>query len=680
MVYNVKMINWSNDIEQSFKRYFSSKHAELTDQYQQLIAIAETLNIPDLNTHWKINPDYHQHEGQACKILCEQLTKLYQRIILQPLVINSKINIISDKMIKLEKKFLSSVNEDVFKSAVLYKTSTPKILQQKLMNSFKDNAQENAFITLNEKILSALSEQALELSKHETVHLLSDMKNELDKLSVTVPDSELFHSFNTTSYPIQEVINDQNLTDQQQLQLVKQLASTVNFQGHDNLKAWNYHESVLTPCALSVAIKANKYQILEYLLSIGENVNGYSGGKTPIFRAVEKDAIPLVDLLLANDSDISKKSKLNGKSVIHYASSLQMVKRLLKENTSLDEKGNDDETLLFKLCRDQPKFHDIDSPYVSEHIKLFKFVANNTKSINTVNKDGETALKSCIKNYRSRSGYCTRIMVELLCKAGAEINVVSKPTNHYQQIPHYTIPTKSLIMTLLDRADSKNETHLYNIAKCLIRTGIKQSNQDWITQTTLGRAIEKEQFQLAKYLIKKKIITNVMQPGINNMTKYFSSEITSNQLDLLQFCFEQGATPLTTESLQQVRTLNQKHLLTEKSLEKIHRGYLTYITSCCLTVFCASPWKKLTLYIIPQILQYLLIDHASAVEVQRYIKRGQTLYTGKKENITDCLKEYSFCKQYNEAMLIEHRHQSAEHQQAYDQRFALTIINNGPSN
>lgn len=83
--------------------------------------------------------------------------------------------------------------------------------------------------------------------------------------------------------------------------------------------------------ALCVSVYKNDIIMVKKLIALGEDVNAFSGGKTPLMYAARFNNVEMIKLLVANGARLVQEDK-NGKTALDYAkiSRAENAKRLLE--------------------------------------------------------------------------------------------------------------------------------------------------------------------------------------------------------------------------------------------------------------------------------------------------------------------------------------------------------------
>ena len=97
-------------------------------------------------------------------------------------------------------------------------------------------------------------------------------------------------------------------------------------------------DSLSTP--LHEAVKAENFQNVKTLILNGAEINATDGrNETPLFYAVKKNLVSIVEFLLQNCADIEAKYNFSNRTPLYVASSmghLEIVKMLLKKGANVD--------------------------------------------------------------------------------------------------------------------------------------------------------------------------------------------------------------------------------------------------------------------------------------------------------------------------------------------------------
>jgi ankyrin repeat protein len=126
----------------------------------------------------------------------------------------------------------------------------------------------------------------------------------------------------------------------------------------DNNPEVNFNQATtkaFSKTALHLAVENNHYQVIEFLIKLGADVNapGRELGMTPLHRAATKGLADAADCLISNGANIDAKNK-NGGTPLREAvmwSRLNVAKLLIEKGADVNIKDNDGEIALNMAIR-----------------------------------------------------------------------------------------------------------------------------------------------------------------------------------------------------------------------------------------------------------------------------------------------------------------------------------------
>ncbi|XP_008549392.1 putative ankyrin repeat protein RF_0381 [Microplitis demolitor] len=168
--------------------------------------------------------------------------------------------------------------------------------------------------------------------------------------------------------------------------------------GVDNLPVGD----VVSP--LHLAIQQNNYQIIEYLIANGADVDANCNGATPLYVAVDKKYKDVIKLLIKNNAKVNVETR--PKSLIHllnWSSSFKIADILLDAGADIDQDVDG-----------TPLHHAI----VSKLESMVEYLINNGADVN-LKSNGMSCLHTALKSPNDK-------IINYLLMAGADVNVLNE--------------------------------------------------------------------------------------------------------------------------------------------------------------------------------------------------------------------------------------------------------------
>jgi|GEM_PF-2061432 len=176
---------------------------------------------------------------------------------------------------------------------------------------------------------------------------------------------------------------------------------------------------------LEIAITCKNTQVVDYLLQAGADVNQYNkNGQTPLYYAVNENAIDVIPQLLAAKADVNKQNKqINNKTIDSFGFGtplrqaiinfkMEIISMLLAAGADVDQADKFGETLLHILTAMRPG----DS---NNLVIIAQELVDAGANINAQDEYGNTPLHMA-------SRFNSPSMVTWLLEAGADTTIVNK--------------------------------------------------------------------------------------------------------------------------------------------------------------------------------------------------------------------------------------------------------------
>lgn len=185
--------------------------------------------------------------------------------------------------------------------------------------------------------------------------------------------------------------------------------------------------------ALHFAVLSHNSQLVSLLIQYKADVNAQAGtGSTPFYLCAEKGTVEIARLLLAAGANPDENVLGEWPRPIHVATSKesdpQMLQFLLEQNVRINPVMEDEPSPLILACEDEQL----------EHVKL---LISKGADLNCVWRE-HTALKSAVQRGSAE-------IVELLCKAGANVNLKADPDELTPLKTALNHPNQKIIQILL---------------------------------------------------------------------------------------------------------------------------------------------------------------------------------------------------------------------------------------
>ncbi len=105
--------------------------------------------------------------------------------------------------------------------------------------------------------------------------------------------------------------------------------------------------------ALFFSIAYNKFEVADYLISIGADVNAElsSGGDTPLFNVLNSERLQYLHLLIDNGADVNHQNKFGDTPIFHQSVTPQSVNVLILNGADINHQNKRGQTPLM-LSRD----------------------------------------------------------------------------------------------------------------------------------------------------------------------------------------------------------------------------------------------------------------------------------------------------------------------------------------
>ncbi|XP_028412465.1 uncharacterized protein LOC114535293 [Dendronephthya gigantea] len=259
--------------------------------------------------------------------------------------------------------------------------------------------------------------------------------------------------------------------------------------------------------SLQSAIQSQSFEIVEYFVKRGANVNGnYTDGETVLHFAVievlhyaaSNGTLEMVKYLVENGADVNG-NDTDGWTVLHNAvtdGKLEIIKYLVENGADVNGKYIDGWTVLHYAVS-------------KGTLEMVEYLVEKGAAVNGKNTYGRTVLHCAVTE-------CTMDIVKYLVENGAD--VIGKATNGWTVL-HYAVSkgTLEMVKYLVEKGadvDGKNtysRTVLHyavsegtmDIVKYLVENGagvIGKTTNGW---TVLHNAVSKGTLEMVKYLVEK---------------------------------------------------------------------------------------------------------------------------------------------------------------------------------
>jgi ankyrin repeat protein len=337
-------------------------------------------------------------------------------------------------------------------------------------------------------------------------------------LSGLLPDSEellhpLFHKYNSYISPLTSAIYDKKLNQAMNLQLFRELAkakrynqSTMNIAINIENPEWGYQLKSPLAHAIENAIP----EVVKILL---ENEAPFFISESPLSSldcAMKRGNLAIIKLLIEFGADVHNRTILENSSPLHYACDVDCTRWLIEhiiamsiEDPSIkideslntrDALGNTPLHIVAKrqVTQNRPHFSNYEhseQPEVESQklLMLMQMFIDNKIDIDAVNENGYTALHCALnfklENRQHKAHIPTALLkVKMLCKAGANVNIISNGGGErsYRSALKHPFPSMTPLLTLNDnefklqnpdRLNENDKLYIHQIARVLIEHG-----------------------------------------------------------------------------------------------------------------------------------------------------------------------------------------------------------------
>jgi len=282
--------------------------------------------------------------------------------------------------------------------------------------------------------------------------------------------------------------------------------------------------------ALMLATKANKMQVVEYLLARNasldlENVNG----ETVLFYAARGNSLKTFELLVEKGVDINRKNK-DGNTLLIEAirsNNTLVINFLLDQNVDINEENKDHYTAF------QYAIGTVNSSIIERFLE--KGADINTKNVT----NGTSLMYHAIEKE-------DLVKITELKNKGADLNALDKrgerPRNDNKEIIMYLVENGVSI----NAVDSRNDSFLCNavedndleLVHYLISKGADVNQNCYFDEPPLIKAVKKRNMTLVTYLVENKADVNAIGYFNKNVAEYAVKE---GDAEITTFLYEHGA-------------------------------------------------------------------------------------------------------------------------------------------
>ena len=354
---------------------------------------------------------------------------------------------------------------------------------------------------------------------------------------------------------------------------------------------------------IDYAILGGHYDIVEYLINQGQNLN-ISNGRSPLINAALESNFDIVKLLVEKGADVNV---MDGSKVLNEGTSLLvaakkrdtlLVNYLLKNGADINQRDKYQRTALHKAVSSyELKEEDIveeqkilqvvkvlvekganvnltddrnsaalNIAALREHISVVEYLLDNGAEINNKGENGNTALSYVVSDGNLE-------LFELLIKRGADHRLL---LDNGQNLLFSASGNFELMEMLINKfnldvkhVDTLGRTILHaagnqKIIDSLLSKYQMDINQvDFSGRTVLHEALERyDNLEVVKHLLNKGADINIIDKGGSNMLSYFAQVMS---------CGEQDSEP---EEYKEIQEYNRKIIkfLLSNNLSKSHKN------------------------------------------------------------------------------------------------------------
>lgn len=259
---------------------------------------------------------------------------------------------------------------------------------------------------------------------------------------------------------------------------------------NDGVKVETVNEYNVTP--LHIAVKLNKLEVVQFLVTKGANVNAIDGcNRTPLHIAAEQNNTEVAKFLVTNGANINALDQWQ-RAPLHNAAisgNLEVVKFLVANGAGVNNRMPLNDSLQFTPLNGALSNNHINGALSNNHLKVAEFLIENHADVDAIDQSKGTLLHKAV-------GASKLDVAQFLVKNGAKIDKKDNEGQTVLDIAKQSIKTTRLIQPeKIKKVNGTIETNLFCLFPseifCIFVKMLSKNQADLINFSTSSKEIRK---------------------------------------------------------------------------------------------------------------------------------------------------------------------------------------------